>query len=337
ETQESIATIKSEARRLMIEKIVVSAGEKTTCEFVVNTRTPELPGGGSVGLKKGEETSPRWDDQLSLEFNGSNLILSQLEITPAPKAITLFIASDSTATEQNNEPWTGWGQMLSGFFDSNVAISNHAQSGLALFSFYSQRRLVKILSMLKPGDYVFIQFGHNDQKDKSENAGPFTTYTANLKKFIGEIREKGGQPVLVSPMERRRWSGGKPRPTLADYAEAVRKVGEEEKVPVIDLNAMSLTLYEAFGESNSAKLFVHYPAHTFPGQEKKLKDNTHHNAFGAYELAKCMAEGIREKLPELAAHLRKDLPPFDPAHPDDPDKFAIPATPGVDIEKPDGN
>ncbi|MEA3187263.1 MAG: hypothetical protein QOD99_1093, partial [Chthoniobacter sp.] len=282
--------------------------------------------------------TPDWDDRLTFEFNGKHSGVASMEIKPAKEAITVFLAGDSTVTDQRNEPWAGWGQMLPRFFQQGVAVSNQAESGLALFSFEHQKRLEKILSMMKKGDYLFIQFGHNDQKDKSAGAGPFTSYKANLKKFVEAARAKGGLPVLVTPMERRRWKGSEPEPTLADYAEAVRQVGTEEKVPVIDLNAMSLKFYTALGPEKSTKAFVFYPANTFPGQAVDLKDNTHHNAYGGYELARCVVEGIRVNVPELAAHLAKDTGTFDPTKPDPPEKVEIPPSPFTGVtEKPAGS
>jgi lysophospholipase L1-like esterase len=229
--------------------------------------------------------------------------------------------------------------MLPRFFQRGVAVSNHAESGLALFSFERQKRLEKILSMMKKGDYLLIQFGHNDQKDKRPEAGPFTTYKDNLKQFIGAVRDKGGTPILVTPMERRRFDqNGKQSPTLADYAEAVRQVGNEQSVPVIDLNAMSLKFYGALGPVKSTMAFVHYPANTFPRQEKPLKDDTHHNAYGAFELARCVVEGIKTRVPDLAAHLVKDLNAYDPAQPDPPENVVIPPSPlSGSTEKPAGN
>jgi lysophospholipase L1-like esterase len=229
--------------------------------------------------------------------------------------------------------------MLPRFFQTGVSVSNHAESGLALFSFQQQKRLEKILSMMKPGDYLFIQFGHNDQKDKRPDAGPFTTYKVELRKFVEATRAKGGIPVLVSPMERRRFDAdGNQTPTLAEYAEAVRQVGTEQNVPVIDLNAMSLKLYAALGTEKSTQAFVHYPANTFPGQEKALKDDTHHNAYGAYELARCMVEGIKSNVPELAGYLVQDVTPFDPARPDAFESVQIPASPiSGPAEKPAGS
>jgi hypothetical protein len=139
-------------------------------------------------------------------------------------------------------------------------------------------------------------------------------------------------------MERRRWNGNEPLPTLADFAEAGRQVGAEENVPVIDLNAMSLKFYKALGPDQSTKAFVHYPANSFPDQDKALKDNTHHNAYGGYELARCVVEGIKSKVPALAPFLAKDVGTFDPSKPDAPEKFDVPASPlSGATEKPAGS
>jgi lysophospholipase L1-like esterase len=322
--------LKAESRRLMIEKVETAPGKFETCTFTVNVRKPAISTGGTTSLnerEKGPPPTPDWDDHLTFEFNGKQPGVASMEIKPAKEAITVFLAGDSTVTDQRNEPWAGWGQMLPRFFGQSVAVSNQAESGLALYSFERQKRLEKVLSMMKKGDCLFIQFGHNDQKDKSPDAGPFTSYKANLKRFVEAARSKGGIPVLVTPMERRRWKGNEPEPTLADYAEAVRQVGTEEKAPVIDLNAMSLKLYAALGPENSKKAFVHYPANTFPGQDKPLKDDTHHNAYGGYELARCVVEGIRANVPELAKRLAKDAGAFDPAKPDAPEKVDIPPSP----------
>ena len=330
-------TIKAETRRLMLEKVETAAGKYETRTFTVNVRTPAIPGGGNVSLKPGEDASANWDDRLTLEFNGSSPAVASIEIKPSTNALTVFIAGDSTVTDQIGEPFAGWGQMLPRFFEAGVAVSNHAWSGLTLTTFDRQKRLEKVLSMMKPGDYVFVQFGHNDQKEK--DGGPFTTYKSNLKKYVEAVRGKGGIPVLVTSMERRRFDkDGKVTPTLADYAEAVRQEGAEDKVPVIDLNAMSLKFYAAMGADNSTKAFAFYPADSFPGQSKELKDNTHHNDYGAYELARCVVQGIKEKIPQLASHLTADAGNFDPANPDSPEKVAIPISPPMDkIEKPEGN
>ncbi len=334
--------IKAESRRLMIQNVETAPGKFETRTFTVNMRKPAISTGGTTTLndrEKGPPPVPDWDDHLTFELNGKQPGVASMEIKPAKGAITVFLAGDSTVTDQRNEPYAGWGQMLPRFFGQGVAVSNHAESGLALYSFERQKRLEKILSMMKKGDYLFIQFGHNDQKDKSSGAGPFTSYKANLKRFIEAARSKGGIPVLVTPMERRRFDkDGTQSATLTDYAEAVRQIGGEEKVPVIDLNAMSLKLYAALGPEQSRKVFVHYPANTFPGQDKPLSDDTHHSAYGGYELARCVVEGIKTNVPALASRLVKDAGTFDPANPDPPEKVEIPASPlrGA-TEKPAGS
>lgn len=336
-TNAGSTTIKAEARRLMLERVETKPGEFVTRTFTVNVRKPTI-----VLLndrEKGPPVTPDWDDLLTFEINGRSPAVAAIDVKPAPDAITLFIAGDSTLTDQRDEPYAGWGQMLPRFFRAGVALSNQAESGLALRSFKSQKRLEKLLSMMKKGDYLFIQFGHNDQKDKSPGAGPFTTYKSNLVQFVEAARGKGGIPVLVTSMERRRFNDqGEPVATLADYAEAVRQVGTAMDVPVIDLNAMSLKFYAALGPEESKKAFVFYPAHTFPGQDKALEDNTHHNAYGAYELARCVVEGIRKIVPALAAHLAADVGPFDPSRPDPPEQFDVPASPVAGVtEKPAGS
>ena len=319
-------TVKAESRRLMLERVDTAPGEFVTRTLTVNVRKPAISTGGSVALnarEKGPPIVPDWDDHLTFEFNGSRPGVVSLEIAPANDAITVFLAGDSTVTDQAHEPYAAWGQMLPRFFKPGISVSNHAESGLALFSFERQKRLAKVLRVMKKGDYLFIQFGHNDQKDKRPEAGPFTTYKVNLKQFIAAAREKGGIPVLLTPMERRRWNGNEPGATLSDFAEAARQVGAEEKVPVIDLHAMSLKFYAALGPENSKKAFAHYPANTFPNQKEALKDDTHHNAYGAYELARCVVEGIKANVPELAAHLTEDAGAYDPAKPDPPEKVQI--------------
>ncbi len=332
------ATVKAESRRLMLMKQASADGNVR--RFTVNVRRPEIEGDGQVKLNS-RETKPTmvadWDNMLTLEFLPGAEGVETIRIEPAPDAITVYIAGDSTVTDQRNEPWSGWGQELPRFFAPGVAVANHAESGRALFSFLWEKRLDKIMSTIKPGDYLFIQFGHNDQKDKREGAGPFTTYTQELQEYIAQVRDKDAFPVLVTPMERRRWKGGKPQETLTDYAEAMRQVGKEQNVPVIDLHAMSLKFYAAMGQEGSTSAFVHYPANTFPDQDKELKDDTHHNAYGAYELARCVVEGIKAQVPDLAKHLRGDVGSFDPSHPDDPDSLDLPASLDVAAEKPEGN
>ena len=337
----SDTTVKAEQRRLMLQNVKTAPGQFVTRTFTVNVHTPAIRGNErSVGLKPGEKGPPlaaNWDDKLTLEFNGTNPSVTALEITPKPDALNVFVAGDSTVTDGRSEPFSAWGQMLPRFFAPGVAVSNYAESGLTLSSFKAQRRLDKIISEMKAGDYVLIQFGHNDQKEKGADKGPFKSYKTNLKEYVAAVRAKGGVPVVISPMERRRWKDGKPGQTLNEFAEAVRQVGTEEKVPVIDFNAMSLKLYAALGEEGSKKAFVFYPANSFPGQTENLADNTHFGNYGAYEMARLVVEGVRANVPELAKRLDKDVEPFDPSKPDSVEDYGVPFSVFGAAETPDGS
>lgn len=320
------------------------SGDHYEIKFSVNTRTPDIPGGGRVTLKPDEIGHPRWDDVLSIEdlsFTTSDGKMLQplyytVELTPNANAVTVYLAGDSTVCDQKDEPWATWGMMIPEFFSQGTAVANHAESGLALSSFAAQNRLAKILSTMKEGDYVMIQFGHNDQKETGPEAGADKGYSKRLAAFIDEVKAKGAHPVVVTPVERRRFRDGHPYGTLQDYAAAAKKVAAEKDVPVIDLNAMSLRFYDALGEEGSKNAFVHYPANTFPNQPQALKDDTHHNPYGGFELAKCVVQGIRENVPELSKRLRPDIPDFDPAKPDDFASFRLPASGGQSAKKPDG-
>jgi lysophospholipase L1-like esterase len=334
----SSTTVKAESRRLIFEKVETEKGKFATVSFAVNTRVPALPGGGTVKLKPREHGHLNWDDRLTLEFNGSRPRVSAIEVKKDDSIPTLFIAGDSTVTDQRSEPWSAWGQMLPRFFKDDIAVANHAESGESAKSFVGERRLQKILSQMKPGDWLFIQFNHNDQKEKGEGVGPFTTYKASLKSFIAQAREKGAHPVIVTAMFRRRFDkDDKIVDTMADYPAAARQAAAEEKVPLIDLNSMSRTLFEAMGHEGTLKAFVHYPAGTFLDQKEALADDTHFNTYGAYELAKCVVEGIKKDTPDLAKHLRGEAPPFDPTHPDPVAQWNLPASPAANAQKPEGN
>ncbi|TWU51714.1 oligogalacturonate lyase family protein [Rubripirellula reticaptiva] len=335
-------TIKAEARRLMLENVETAPGEFVTRTFSVNVRGPMISSGNKVALNSRELENnghPNWDGRLTLEFNGKQPRVDAVTIEPATDTTTIFIAGDSTVTDQRNEPYAGWGQMLTRFFKPSVTVSNYAESGLALRSFEYQRRLEKVLSTMKAGDYLLIQFGHNDQKDRRKDAGAFTTYKRKLAEFVEAVRSKQGIPVLITSMERLRMDErGNQTPTLFEFAEAVRQVGMEKDVPVIDLNAMSLEFYAALGPKRATEAFVFYPARTFPGQVEALEDRTHHNSYGAYELARCVVEGIRAQVPELAGHLANDVGSFDLSHPDDPKSFHLSPSPMVQVsKKPVGN
>ncbi|MFT4093963.1 MAG: rhamnogalacturonan acetylesterase [Niabella sp.] len=337
----SVTTIKAECRRLMTEKIETAKGIFKTAFFTVHVKdsmirtTPP----SKVKLKSRERAYFHWDDKLTLEFNNAAPKVCAVEITPAGNIPTIFLAGNSTVVDQAAEPWAAWGQMFPAFLAPGVvSVANYAESGETLKAFKGERRLEKIWSLAKPGDYLFIEFAHNDQKAGGNHLDPFTTYKQTLKEWIAEARKRKITPVLVTSMHRRNFDdAGKIINTLSDYPEAMRQTGKEEKVAVLDLNAMSKTMYEAWGPERSVKAFVHYPANTFPNQKGELKDNTHFNAYGAYELAKCIVQAIsRSDLP-LKKYISPAFKGFDPAYPDPVENFHLPASSMVGTVKPDGN
>jgi len=338
EKKPALTTIRGESRRLFFEKIATKKGEFKEVVFTTNVRYVDISATEKVKIKEREKNKRNWDKKLTIEFNDAATSVCAMEVERVDNATTIFLCGNSTVVDQDNEPWCGWGQMLPRFMDEKISVANYAESGEAANSFVSAGRFKKLLSVLKPGDFVFVEFGHNDQKQKGPGVGAYTTYKENMRKYITETRAKGGIPVLVPSMHRRSFdANGKIINTLSDYPDAVRQLAAEEKVALIDLNAMSKILYETWGPVESMKAFVHYPANTFPNQTKALADNTHFNSYGGYELAKCIVQGIKSILPELAVSIRSDFKGFDPAHPDPSSEFSMPSSPFVEIEKPDGN
>ena len=340
----SSATIRTECRRLMVEKMSTTKGKFATLRFTVHVKDSLIRDAAgtvvnNVRLKERELNYLHWDHKLTVEFNGEAPKICAMEITPNKTATTVFLAGNSTVVDQDKEPWAAWGQIIPSFFQpGKIAIANYAESGETLNSFRSARRLEKILSLMKKGDYLFIEFGHNDQKQKGEGVGAFTSYKSELLRYISDIKMKGGIPVLVTSMHRRSFdSSGHIINTLGDYPEAVRQAARETQTALIDLNTYSKILYEAWGPKESIRAFVHYPANTFPGQDKKLEDNTHFNTYGAWQIAKCIATGIRQNKIPLAKYLKKEAGKFNPAKPDPVTSWNWPMGAYVTGMKPDGN
>ena len=340
----SATTVRVENRRLMLGNVRTENGKQVTRTITVHVkdsiiRDAQQKETDKVRLKPREYTYRHWDNLLTLEFNDSLPKVCAVEITPNKKATTVFLAGNSTVVDQDREPWAAWGQMIPRFFEPGaIAVANYAESGETMKAFVRERRLQKLFSLAKPGDYLFIEFTHNDQKPGGNHLDAFTTYKQTIKEWIGEARKRGMTPVLVTSMHRRNFdSSAHIINTLGDYPEAMRQTAAEEKVALIDLNAMSKTLYEAWGPEQSLRAFVHYPAHTFPGQETALADNTHFSPYGAYELARCVVKGLAAANLPIAKYLIKDNIAFDPARPDPIEKFYWPLSAAVTAVKPDGN
>ncbi len=215
-------------------------------------------------------------------------------------------------------------------------ISNQAESGETIRSFVVEKRFDKIFSTLESGDYLFMQFAHNDQKP-GKGLVTIPDYKELLRKYIKLARDHEAIPVLVTSMNRRNFdSDDKIVQTLGDYPAAMREVAQEDHVALIDLNVMSKLLFEALGPEGTLKAFVHYPANTFPGQAEELKDDTHFTDYGAYELARCVVKGIEDARLPLAKSLRHGLMDINPSKPDDPAAWTMPLDPQVNVATPYG-
>ena len=322
--------VKAEARRLMVE---AASSRPATHSFIVNVRRPELappppnaPAGTAVRLNAREQGSPTWDDRLTLEFAGLEVSGVEVEPVALPR---LFLLGDSTVTDQRYEDGASWGQMLPRFLDDSVAVANHAESGETLKSFITELRLDKVLSQMRPGDWAVIQFGHNDSKAQwpQTHAPAETTFRSYLRLYIDEVRRRGGTPMLATSPHRRTFGpDGRIRNSHGGYPDAVRAVGRETGVPVLELNGVSAQLYEALGPERSPAMFA-----------DGGRDATHHNNYGAYLLAQGVAAELRRLRLPLAGHLRSDVPAFDPSRPLPPERFTLPASAARSAERPRGS
>jgi len=332
-------TVRAENRRLFIENLATKKGQLQTVEFVVNKHSPVIRDGQNVLLKERERTTFNWDNQLTLEFNGDKPAIGKIHIERDTLCPTLYLCGNSTVTDQASEPWASWGQMITRWFGKGAAVANLAESGLTAGTFLAQKRLDKILTTLRPNDVVVCEFGHNDEKEKGPGTGAWYHYATNLKKFIDQVRGKGATIVFCTPTQRRMFDAAKTKivNSHGDFPAAMKAVAEREQVPLIDLTTLTTTFYETLGYEGSKRSLVHYPKGTFPGQDKALADNTHFNPYGAYEVAKMVATGLRNLNLPIAQQLRPEFTDFDPAHPDDYNAFKWVPSQITNTVKPDGN
>ncbi len=329
--------VRAESRRHYLDEVMTKKGKFTTVQFIVNKHSPVINGSERVKLKPRELDYKNWDDSLNPSFCGVAPALQRIQIEPVADVTTVFLCGNSTVVDQEDEPWASWGQMITRWFGPQVAIANFAESGLSCTTFLAQLRLDKILSQLKKDDYVIVEFGHNDEKEKKAGDGAWYSYSRNLKIFVDRVRAAGGNIIFCTPTARRFFKDGRIENTHGDYPAAMKAVAGREQVPVIDLTQMSTVFYETLGEEGSKKALVHYPANTFQNQEKALADNTHFNPYGAWEIAKMVVMGLKQIQSPLASYLRQEWQDFDPARPDDPDQFVWQMSSGSNLTKPDGN
>jgi lysophospholipase L1-like esterase len=236
------------------------------------------------------------------------LLLSSPVLAKEP--LTIFLAGDSTMAAKRAEkrPETGWGEFLARHFDdSRVRIDNHAMNGRSTRTFISEGRWQTLLDKLRPGDFVFIQFGHNDSsKEKLDRYTPPEDYRANLLRFVSDVRAKRATPVLLTPVMRRRFdASGRLQDSHGVYPDIVRQIAAEQKVALIDMHRKSWQTLERFGVEESKKLFLQLAAGEHVNYPQGVNDNTHFSPRGAELMATLAVEGIREGKLGLAKHLKK--------------------------------
>ena len=240
---------------------------------------------------------------------GITLILFLLAFTLPPKKTKVWLIGDSTMAnkEVRAYPETGWGMPFTYFFDSTVQVRNMAVNGRSTKSFIEENRWQQVMDNLHQGDYVFIQFGHNDEV--KEKVGRYTTpeeFSANLEHFVKETRSKKAIPVLITPVARRKFdSAGNIVNTHEVYAQLVKNVATKQQVPLIDLNEKSMALLQQLGPENSTFLFNHLTPGEHPNYPNGREDDTHFDELGAREMAEIVLQEIKNLQLPLADRIVK--------------------------------
>ncbi|WP_322907438.1 rhamnogalacturonan acetylesterase [Paenibacillus campi] len=228
--------------------------------------------------------------------------------TDGARIPVVYLAGDSTVQTYRSaqRPQAGWGQMIAGYFDDGVQFSNRAIGGRSSRSFIEQGRLDTIVSLLQPGDYLMVQFGHNDADfSKPERYTPVNDYRQYLKTYIDRAHSKGATPILVTPVSRRDYnaSTGQFNPSFPDYVQAMKQVAAETNTLLIDLNARSVALYNETGVEGTKSIFLHVAPGEYSAFPNGVQDNTHFQEQGAVKIAGLIAAGIQELNIPLSGHM----------------------------------
>lgn len=254
-------------------------------------------------------TVPAVHGKIILAFSGRAPRINAMEVAASPHACHLFLAGDSTVTNQPADgfPYAGWGQRLSSHIKADAAVSNCALSGRSSKSFIAEGALDRIRAKMKPHDYMLIQFGHNDQKrDEERHTAPFSTYKEHLKIYIDVCREKQATPILITPVHRRYYDdNGTLTDTHGDYITAVRELAREEGVPLVDLAALSLEYFNRLGPEGTKSVFMWGAPGEFLLFPQGVTDNTHFQQRGAAALAELVVGALKALgLQPLSLYLR---------------------------------
>ncbi|HNL65048.1 MAG TPA: rhamnogalacturonan acetylesterase, partial [Ferruginibacter sp.] len=237
------------------------------------------------------------------------MVLSGFAFLLPDKKVTVFLVGDSTMANKplDENPERGWGMCLPKYLTGEVEVQNHAVNGRSTKSFINEHRWDTIMSRLKEGDYVLIQFGHNDSKadDSTRSAPAHTLYKDNLIRFVKDVRSKGATPVLITPVMRRKFdANGNFVDQHGDYPGVVKEVAASLNVPLIDLHKSSEALIVKEGVEGSRRLFLNIPPNHFKNYKGKEEDNTHFSEYGAASMASLVCQAIKEQNLALAQYLR---------------------------------
>lgn len=259
------------------------------------------------------------------------LLLAALTLSLKPDTPTIYIIGDSTAAEKSidgGKTERGWGMVLQGFFDEGIRVENHAVNGRSSRSFYSEGRWQKVIDKVKPGDYVIIQFGHNDEKPKPDrHTDVGTTFDAHLAQYVAETRAKGATAVLMSPVVRRNFYLKPERQdddellrqttykgenvnsdTLVDthgaYARVAERVARQSGAVFVDANKITHDIEQGLGVEGSRSLHMWIEPGKYGWAKKGRQDNTHYNVYGAHVVAGALADALADAIPALKPHVR---------------------------------
>ena len=239
------------------------------------------------------------------------LVLMFVELSfviSANKAVTIFIVGDSTAANKDTSGGKlerGWGQLFQNYFNKNLAVvDNHARNGRSSKSFMTDGLWAKVTTLIKKGDYVLIQFGHNDEKkgDTARYTQPGSTFDQYLTKYVTEIKNLGGIPVLMSPVVRCSWKNGVLVDTHGEYRNTAKNLAKKLKVSFVDANSITEKLESSLGEKGSQKLHMIYKPGEVSAYPNGVNDSAHYNEYGAKTVARLLADGLTSVVSALAKY-----------------------------------
>ena len=311
----SITSVYGEQRRLFIDRLATASGQTVTRSFTINRRDYKN-GNVTISRTDRELTYADFDSVLNFTFAGSKIALCGIDVTPSAASVTtIFVCGNSTAVDQPAEPFCSWPQMITRMFNQQVSIADYAESGLTAGSFLDQHRLDMIGTVIKPGDYVLAEFGHNDQK----NATDVTNYPSNLKQYSDFAKSHNAMPIFVTPTARANENDSST--SIGGLAQVMRQTAKTDSVKLIDLNAMVIAVHKSLGSTANVALMYADPT-------------THFTDYGAFEDARSVARGIVGLNLDIAKDLVADLPLFDPSKADPTNYFTTPTPIGTMVQGP---